>query len=102
MSNGRILNYEETRELAKILGFVLLEPKENFKTFNDYMSYQCLKCGNKENTRLRTIEKRKIKCKECCSTDCVIEDLIDYDWEETPICDGNIIYCKECGNEQRI
>ena len=65
MSNGRILNYEETRELAKILGFVLLEPKENFKTFNDYMSYQCLKCGNKENTRLRTIEKRKIKCKEC-------------------------------------
>ena len=44
----------------------------------------------------------EIKCKICGSTDCVIEDLIDYDWEETPICDGNIIYCKECGNEQYI
>ncbi len=46
--------------------------------------------------------KFEIKCKECGSIDCVIEDLIDYDWDENPICDGNIIYCKECGNEQRI
>lgn len=65
MSNGRKLNYEETQELAKSLGFALLEPKENFKTFNDCMLYKCLKCGAKENTRLRTIEKRKTKCKEC-------------------------------------
>lgn len=46
--------------------------------------------------------KFEIKCKECGSTDCVIEDLIDYDWDENPICDGSIIYCKECGNEQRL
>lgn len=46
--------------------------------------------------------KFEIKCKECNSTDCVIEEVIDYDWEENPICDGYVIYCRECGGEQRL
>ena len=46
--------------------------------------------------------KFEIKCKECNSTDCVIEEVIDYDWEENPISDGYTIYCRECGSEERI
>ena len=46
--------------------------------------------------------KFEIKCKECDSIDCVVEEMIDYDWEENPISDGYIIYCRECGNEERI
>jgi uncharacterized Zn finger protein len=46
--------------------------------------------------------KFEIKCKECDSIDCVVEEVIDYDWEENPISDGYIIYCRECGNEERI
>lgn len=46
--------------------------------------------------------KFEIKCKECNSTDCVIEEVIVYDWEENPICDGYVIYCRECGSEQRL
>lgn len=26
--------------------------------------------------------KFEIKCKECGSIDCVVEEVIDYDWEE--------------------
>lgn len=46
--------------------------------------------------------KFEIKCKECDSTDCSIEALIDYDWYETPLDDGSIIRCNDCGNEQRL
>lgn len=46
--------------------------------------------------------KFEIKCKECDSTDCIIETLVDYDWEENPMYDGTVIYCNECGNEQRL
>lgn len=44
----------------------------------------------------------EIKCKVCGSTDCVIETVIDYDWDDVPFEDKKIIYCNECGNEQYI
>lgn len=46
--------------------------------------------------------KFEIKCNECQSTDCMIEEVIDYDWAESPIHDGYLIYCPECGNEERF
>ena len=44
----------------------------------------------------------EIKCLLCGSTDCEVEDVIDYDWEETPYIDGLMLVCCQCGGEKRL
>lgn len=42
----------------------------------------------------------EIKCKKCQSTDCSIDAVIDYDWDETPYENGYVIRCHNCGNSE--
>lgn len=44
----------------------------------------------------------EITCLECGSNNCTTETMIDYDWDESPYEAGCFIYCRHCGNEQRL
>ena len=44
--------------------------------------------------------KFKIICLECKSEDVVLEEEIDYDYEENPYVSGYYLECKNCGNYQ--
>lgn len=39
----------------------------------------------------------EIKCRVCGSLDCVIEEQIDYDYDEVPCTGGFYISCDNCG-----
>lgn len=43
----------------------------------------------------------KIICQECKSEDCIVEEDIDYDWDENPVLYGYYVVCNNCGNQDR-
>ena len=45
------------------------------------------------------IDKFIITCLECGSNNVIIQEEIDYDWEEVPYISGHHLRCLDCNNE---
>lgn len=43
-------------------------------------------------------KKFKIVCLECGSEEVIIQEEIDYDYDEYPYVSGHYLECKNCGN----